>query len=886
MAILTTTNQGLKFTGGTTFIQTGTSNVMSMKTDGNIGISVTSPLLKLHITGTNSLPATSGTAPNGGIRIENGVNNGVLDIGASNATGAPGWIQSTDKADLSQTYNLLLNPNGGNVGIGTTDPFSPLQVGNNTFNGTQGMVNNSRVGISNHGSLTGLMLASTYNDASYPEYGVVFVQGPSTSSYNVWSISPDGPAKGGGLSFIYQANSTNIHNKTPKVYFDGTNSSVGIGTITPSGNLSMNSQIHFGVSPPSTYTTNTDSTRYQSFFNSGYANTTDGLGPYPRYFDMVATGSPDGTNGGSNLRFFTTGIVAATGAQERMRISSAGNVGIGTISPIQKLDIPNIVVGGSTIAGTYRANALFMDNNGGNSRFYSSGADGSTKGSYEFNIMASDANPLQRVLVIDNLGNVGIGEDNPSSLLHLKKATGDPMINIQAVASGDPGITFTSINNRTGNIFYSDGTTNAMLRYDHADVSFKLYAHNTTVADFVLNETTAYFPTQNVGIGTTLPLEKLQVNGNIYAQDRVINANVTNANENLLDQDSIKISNKNDIYSNTTRVIISPYEATYTQDGTAGSTTLRLSPETDMTAGDTFTFSIYYKDLVGFLSMDIVDTGVTGPHTSATGTAAAPTSGRIYGTGVKPTTAPQNAYNFVDINLSNSGVVTLLNPKLETGGIPTEFVATTEEEGISQTLTTNNLRATGSIQMGADDTVASADKVGTMRYRTATDEPVPVTGTELVTGNNGNFAGVANGTDVTTLTMWYAYGTVTSRNVEGEKLKLVTTQTNTGARIDTPTTIGSKYQLTFTASGDLGVNGIHISSIGNASTLTSQPYVFTAIAANTQIYFRGGNNAAGTTFYDNIQLIEITEEDASYADMCMQTGSSTYEWVNIVRNTY
>jgi hypothetical protein len=32
--------------------------------------------------------------------------------------------------------------------------------------------------------------------------------------------------------------------------------------------------------------------------------------------------------------------------------------------------------------------------------------------------------------------------------------------------------------------------------------------------------------------------------------------------------------------------------------------------------------------------------------------------------------------------------------------------------------------------------------------------------------------------------------------------------------------------------------------------------------------------------------MEVTAEDASYADMCMQTGASTYEWVNIVRNTY
>jgi hypothetical protein len=101
---------------------------MSITNAGNVGIGTSSPILKLHIKGTNSLPATSGTTQNGGIRIENGVNNGVLDIGASNATGAPGWLQATDKADLSQSYNLLLNPNGGNVGIGTTAPNAKLEV--------------------------------------------------------------------------------------------------------------------------------------------------------------------------------------------------------------------------------------------------------------------------------------------------------------------------------------------------------------------------------------------------------------------------------------------------------------------------------------------------------------------------------------------------------------------------------------------------------------------------------------------------------------------------------------------------------------------------------------------------------------------------------------
>ena len=43
---------------------------------------------------------------------------------------------------------------------------------------------------------------------------------------------------------------------------------------------------------------------------------------------------------------------------------------------------------------------------------------------------------------------------------------------------------------------------------------------------------------------------------------------------------------------------------------------------------------------------------------------------------------------------------------------------------------------------------------------------------------------------------------------------------------------------------------------------------------------------SGALVIDNVSVIEVTEEDASYADMCMQTGASTYEWVNIVRNTY
>ena len=112
--------------------------------------------------------------------------------------------------------------NDGKIGFYASSPVNRFQIGNATFNGGHGMYTNDRVGLSNHGSLTGLMLASTYNDAGVPEYGIVFVQGPDTSNYNVWSISPDGPAKGNSLSLHYGAQNTNIHILSNRKFeFDG-----------------------------------------------------------------------------------------------------------------------------------------------------------------------------------------------------------------------------------------------------------------------------------------------------------------------------------------------------------------------------------------------------------------------------------------------------------------------------------------------------------------------------------------------------------------------------------------------------------------------------------------------------------------------------------------
>jgi len=303
--------------------------------------------------------------------------------------------------------------------------------------------------------------------------------------------------------------------------------------------------------------------------------------------------------------------------------------------------------------------------------------------------------------IAGNTADVGIGTTSPAARLDVVESVvdvipngsssavfrrnGDNYISILSSTAGEGGVLFGNSSDAVdGWLVYKNGSGNQYMSIGTAD------------ADRVRIDAAG-----RVGIGTTTATEKLQVDGNIFAEQNIIDGDVNNPSPNLLAQSDIKISNQNDIYNNLVKVVISPYEAAYTSAGT-GASTIRLDTQSAMTPGATHTFSVYYKDLIGSLGIDLYDQTAIGSHTAATGTAAAPASGRLYGFAQKATTAPGNGYNFLDINLTNNGSVTLLNPKVETGKVPTEFIVTTEEEGISQTLTINNIIATGKIEITKD----------------------------------------------------------------------------------------------------------------------------------------------------------------------------------------
>ena len=187
--------------------------------------------------------------------------------------------------------------------------------------------------------------------------------------------------------------------------------------------------------------------------------------------------------------------------------------------------------------------------------------------------------------------------------------------------------------------------------------------------------------------------------------------------------------------------------------------------------------------------------------------------------------------------------------------------------------TSQNAIFAGSVKI-ADDTDAgtTAAKAGTMRYRTGT-EYVDVTGTELVT--NGNFD---SATGWTAQSGWA---------ISGGKANGTTTTDSIYQSI-AAITASTKYRLIYTISG-LTAGSVRVSLRAAVTTTQTTNGTFTEIvtsgtSADTNFYIDAVASFTGSI--DNVSLVELTEEDASYADMCMQTGASTYEWVNIVRNTY
>jgi len=230
-----------------------------------------------------------------------------------------------------------------------------------------------------------------------------------------------------------------------------------------------------------------------------------------------------------NDQTYATGGIAfrAGGTSNHLFIKTGGNVGIGTDTPDYLLDVSKSTVGGvtdmrvfnedTTDAGSGARGIIAVANASvGDPRLvlgitgikeYSLGIDNSDGDKFKIND-GSDPSDGTNYLTIDS-GNVGIGTDNPSALLHLKST---------ADAAG-PSLIFENTNNaQSMNIDYwsNAGAVQSRIEYAEGPASWNFIPNVSTSASALY---IAY--DGKVGIGTNAPDTILEIRNPTLATDTV-----------------------------------------------------------------------------------------------------------------------------------------------------------------------------------------------------------------------------------------------------------------------------------------------------------------------------------------------------------------------------
>ena len=187
-------------------------------------------------------------------------------------------------------------------------------------------------------------------------------------------------------------------------------------------------------------------------------------------------------------------IVFNTNSAERMRIDSAGNVGIGTSAPTNKLHVVGTAkIEGSTLdlndAGTFTisqnttASALILR---------------TATSSY----LRFDTNGANERVRIDSNGNVGIGTSSPTQKLHISNnGNAYQLIDSSGIANGYNAATLYKNSERQ----YRVGTLGTVGGF--AGGALVVYDETAAAWRMVINSA------GNVGIGTSSPTYKVDVSG-------------------------------------------------------------------------------------------------------------------------------------------------------------------------------------------------------------------------------------------------------------------------------------------------------------------------------------------------------------------------------------